>query len=714
MLPGFGMIHNAWRRWRIPTGIVSLYFLLALSLMGPIASDDLIAWGPDHVAHPSIIVQARQALEEGQFPLRVAPWQHGGKRYPAFQFYSSLPYLAGGMIYKYVTPDNPYAAYKMVMLLFVTMGGVFAYRCARYLTGNRAAALLAGAVYVLAPYLIVNMLIRAAFTEVAAQGVLPAAIYYGLRCAAGRRWQQVVWAGLWLGLLAATHIITFLFGSLFLGLMLAMLTVRKTLRFRRLLRVGAAYAIVCVLMMYFLAPMLLLKKEMYISSKIGESTPAAFNWLTPLSGLLAPFDAAAEPQPGRTTSPDLNPAIGWPVGIAMAAMVVLLVFQREKIRSCRGRFLVVPLLSAFLLALFAAWSPFDFWQYLPSSLHVAQFSYRLLTHVMWSGALLLAFTLCATFSGKVDIRHVMVGMVIIGTASGSYIHTLKISKTTVEDIKQRPEIGGGGDDYLVDWSKLPPLPFDRIKQLPIPGQGDWVQAGVEIPILCPRQSSAVLRLRGVLPPDVFKAPVTLFTLVDGVQVGANRLNPGPFELAVTVPIPAQDFASGKPFRLSFGGDSPLILRDMAGNVVRKYICRFLSMAFDGTDMVPFSDLERDRSQKGDVTLCKVKLDRAATVQLPVLYYPRVLEFAVDGKTAEYFPTIAGNLVLIGAELPAGEHELAIRFAGLAWANYLSLGGWLIIFWIVLGNVVTRWVKRRRAGYSVVTSPSVRVGRGARE
>ncbi len=699
------MIRNAWRRWRIPIGVVGLYFLMALSLMGPMASDDLIAWGPDHTSHPSIIVQARQAMEEGQFPLRVAPWQHGGKRYPAFQFYSSLPYLTGGLVYKYVTPDNPYAAYKMVMLLFVTLGGVFAYRCVRYLTGKRAVALLAGAAYVLAPYLIVNMLIRAAFTELAAQGVLPAAIYYGLRCAAGRRWQQVVWAGLWLSLLAATHIITFLFGSLFLGLMLVMLTARKMLRVRRLLRVGAAYAIVCVLMMYFLAPMMLLKKEMYISSKIGESTPAAFNWLTPLSGLLAPFDAAAEPQPGRTTSPDLNPAVGWPMLVAMAAMVALLIFQRNKLRACRGRFLVVPLLCVFSLALFAAWSPFDFWKYLPSTLHVAQFSYRLLTHVMWSGTLLLAFTLCAAFSGKVDVRHVMVGMVILGTASGSYIHTLKIAKTTVEDIKQRPEIGGGGDDYLVDWSKLPPLPFDRIKQLPMPGQGDWLQADLEMPILCPGQSSAALRMQGVLPPDMFKFPITLFTLVDGVQVGANRLNPGAFDLAVTVPIPAGDRAAGKPFCLSFRSDNPLILRDTAGNIVRKYIGRFLFMGFDGTNMIPFGDLERQRSQKGDTTVCKVNLDRAAAVQLPVLYYPRVQEFAVDGKAAEYFPTIAGNFVLIGVELPAGPHEITVRFIGLAWANYLSLAGWTVVLWIVLGSVVSQWVQQLRARYSGVAPVS---------
>ncbi len=690
----FRLIMEAvWARWRNPLGVLCLYLLLAMSLMGPIASDDIVASAPDHANHTAIIVQARQAMEEGQFPLRVAPWQYDGRRYPAFQFYSTLPYMVGVLIYKFIT-NNPYAAYKMAMVFFAVLGGVYTYRCARYLTGQRGAALLAGAAYVLSPYLIANLLIRGAFTELAAQGVLPAAIYYGLRCCAGRRWQQVMMAGLWLSLLAATHIITFLFGSFFLGVIFLMLAVRRVKRFRRLLRVGAAYVIVCVLMMYFLAPMLTLKKDVYIQSRIGTSTPATFNWLTPMSAMIGPFSASAEPQPGRTTTPDLNPAVGWPVFIVMIAMVILLISQRSKVRACRGSFLIVPLLCVFVLALFAAWSPFDFWAYLPQPFLVAQFSYRLLTHVMWAGALLLAFTMYAMFKGKVDARHVMVGMVILGTASGSCIHTLKRANVSVEDLKQRPDIGSGADDYLLDWTKFSPFAFDHIKQLPVslPIQDNWLPADQVVSILCPSQPSALLRMQGLLPQEYFKSPVTLFTMVNGVQVSADKLSPGPFTLSVTVPIPPESRAAGKPFRLSFFSDGPLNVKDGAGNVVCRYVGRVFSMAFDGVNMVPASQIERNRHQRGPTTVCPVNLSYASTVQLPVLYYPNVLEVEVDGKEARCFPTLDGVFLLIGVDLPAGFHEITVRFSGLAWANYLSLAGWVILLALILGSVPSRWIR----------------------
>jgi hypothetical protein len=71
-----------------------IYALMVFGLLAPMASNTVIPEVPDHdhVNPVGIIVQARQAMEEDQLPLRVAPWEHAGFRYPLFQFYSPLVY----------------------------------------------------------------------------------------------------------------------------------------------------------------------------------------------------------------------------------------------------------------------------------------------------------------------------------------------------------------------------------------------------------------------------------------------------------------------------------------------------------------------------------------------------------------------------------------------------------------------------------------------
>lgn len=681
-----------WIRVRAPLGVVCLYFLLAMSLMGPIASDEIVAGAPDHANHAALIVQARMAMDEGQFPLRITPWQYDRQRYPEFQFYSPLPYEVGGLIYKYIVPNNPYSAYKITMLLFITLGGVYMCRTARYLTGSMSASLLAGAAYVVSPYLIINVLMRGTLTEVVAQGIMPASLYYSLRCVFSRRWRSVLWATLWLVFLAASHFITFVFATVFLGVLLGAIGILRIRRFVRLPRLALAYLLACVMLAYWLAPVLLISKFMNVVDHLLD--PMDWTFLTPLSSLLGPASAMSEPQPGRSSTVDLNPAVGWPILAAVCSLVSLMVFQRKGIPKSRGGFLIIPLLCMFVLALFAIWSPVDFWKHLPKVFGVVQFSYRLLTFVMWSGALLLAFALCALFGRSLDIRYVAVGLVLLGWASSSYIHTLARAQLTPEDIKARPDVGYARTAYLVKASQMFPMPFGCVGQLPT--QGGWLAAEQELPIFCPDQFAVVLRIQGRLPEDVFKGPITLATLVDGVPVGSNRVNPGPFDLAITVPIPASDRQAGKPFRLSFRSDNPVVLRDGQGRVVKQFALFCQSIAFDNREMIPAAALEGGRVQKGTVTSCKASLDRDAIVQLPVMYYPRMLEVLVDGKKTESFPTtstVSGEIVLAGVNLPAGTHEICVEFRGMPWANYLSVAGWILFLLMALGGGILRWRKR---------------------
>jgi len=149
-----------------------MFGIVALLLMIPLCSNTMAPEG-EILTHMHLTMQARMALEEGQFPLRVAPVEHHGLRYPVFQFYSSLPYYVSALLYKFVFPANPYKATKAVYWLSLVLAGIFAYRLGRELQFSESSSLIMGLAYVTAPYLLLNLYVRNHLTELLAQALLP-------------------------------------------------------------------------------------------------------------------------------------------------------------------------------------------------------------------------------------------------------------------------------------------------------------------------------------------------------------------------------------------------------------------------------------------------------------------------------------------------------------------------------------------------------------
>ena len=83
---------------------------------------------------------------------------------------------------------------------------------------------------------------------------------------------------------------------------------------------------------------------------------------------------------------------------------------------------------------------------------------------------------------------------------------------------------------------------------------------------------------------------------------------------------------------------------------------------------------------GPTCTSTLQLDRPSLVEFPVLYYPGLLRVTDNGQTIPY-----GNVArYVAAELPAGEHQVAITFTGVWWANWGSIAGIaLVLAWIAL-------------------------------
>src|SRR5262249_13866801 len=101
------------QRWRHTARVPAFYVPLSLVVLSPLTCKFMPYTGANDLAnHVSGIIEARNALAEGQFPIRVAPHQLNGQRYPIFQFYGNLSYTAGGLLY--AAGMDPYRAWKTV------------------------------------------------------------------------------------------------------------------------------------------------------------------------------------------------------------------------------------------------------------------------------------------------------------------------------------------------------------------------------------------------------------------------------------------------------------------------------------------------------------------------------------------------------------------------------------------------------------------------
>jgi hypothetical protein len=79
------------------------------------------------------------------------------------------------------------------------------------------------------------------------------------------------------------------------------------------------------------------------------------------------------------------------------------------------------------------------------------------------------------------------------------------------------------------------------------------------------------------------------------------------------------------------------------------------------------------------------------LELPVLYYPRVLAVQDNGKKIKY-----GNVGhFLAVKLPPGQHRITVRYVGIGWANVVSVAAWLALGVITAGATMRRLAGRPR-------------------
>lgn len=246
-----GLLYAAAPRGRPQAAVVAALIGLALLASYPLFTDFLTV-GMDQEFHLRRIEGLFGALQSGQWPARISTQHFGGKGYATgvmypelFLYFPAALRLAGASI-----------LFSWKALLFaINLGTAFsAYFCGRRLMNSRAAGMAAAIVYLLSPYRLCDLYIRAALGEVLAMAFLPLLLYSLWQLLAGD-------AGQWPWLVLActgifqSHILTTEMTAMF-AVLCALAALPALTKPARLAALGKAAGLTVLVNLWFLVPFL--------------------------------------------------------------------------------------------------------------------------------------------------------------------------------------------------------------------------------------------------------------------------------------------------------------------------------------------------------------------------------------------------------------------------------------------------------------------------
>ncbi len=132
--------------------------------------------GPRYLCH---LDQFKDAFDSGILYPRWMPNYYGGYGYPIFVFYQPA-YFFFSLLFTYITSDILTASYASNIAMFF-IGGAGIYLLIRKITGDRISSLFSSIVFLLTPYVYVNLFVRGDLSELLAMFVAPWPLYFLIR-----------------------------------------------------------------------------------------------------------------------------------------------------------------------------------------------------------------------------------------------------------------------------------------------------------------------------------------------------------------------------------------------------------------------------------------------------------------------------------------------------------------------------------------------------
>ena len=423
-----------------------LWLLLALSIF---------AWGPllnpayffqAHDAQHSIfyLVEFDQTFRDGYLWPRWSPDFAFGYGYPLFNnTIAPLPIYLAELIH--LLGFRMITAIKIMYGLSIIGSGWAMYGFVKSLFG-RQAGLMAGLVYMIAPFHLLDIYVRSAYAESVSLALLPLILWAFTTLIERPSLRRVALAGGSYGLLALSHSISLFTFTLFLLLYIGLLVAwQARLSIRIWLNQAGVNAAAGVLGLalagIFILPVIL--EQRYI--KIEQWTSGSYNasqHFVYFSQLFSPFWGYGYSGPGPID--DMSYQIGLIIyGLLIFSLIGLLIFgqklpHREKVIAG----LVMGLLAVWLMSPLAERA----WEVLPIAALV-QFPWRLLIMVMISFSMVIGGLIAS-----LTIDSTRLGFLTLITLLGSYAYA-QPEYTPIPDWAETPL-------SVIEWDSFSPQ--DRV------------------------------------------------------------------------------------------------------------------------------------------------------------------------------------------------------------------------------------------------------------
>ncbi|MBV8802114.1 MAG: hypothetical protein JO131_03960, partial [Gammaproteobacteria bacterium] len=393
-----------------------------------------------------------------------------------------------------------------------------------------------------------------------------------------------------------------------------------------------------------------------------------------LSTLLSPVAIISQIKEISRTKDLLNlihPSIGLP--ILIGASVCLYLWLNKKIQKAFFP-LMTSLLILFFIIFFIIWAPIDVWQWLPSYSGLLQYPWRLLGHISWIGAIFFAWVIYWVYQNEENNIPVWTIVLIIVGTSISWLSTPENTFIPVKDLKNNEYQVFNADTYLLNVNKIGTNKIDNLS-LHFPAGFLKINQKFFLPNAF-IQSAYLLKMQigGIAANDT-----ELFFVSNDKIIANKKVNGGAFLWEFIIPkIP--NIVNTR--RITF----EVISRNKQANSSTKMYIMTLTGFLNPNKTVFLNQLSSHTClQKSNITFCSLMIPKdIELLELPVFYYPEMLNITLNGKPIAYESIRHGSYLIVGIQPnPSTLNNIQIQFRGLLWANFICMGGWLLFLFFIV-------------------------------
>lgn len=487
------------------------YSFIAATLLAPIASN---LYAPSNTMlfnNIALIYYAKMALTEGHYFIQDVIINNNGLHYPFYQFYSPTTYELTGFIYRWITPSNPFIAYKIILWLSLVLGGIYMQRLSFWFLRSIPAAALTSLLYLTSPYYIVSITHSFDLSQSIALGIMPIFIYYIFYCYCySAPIKNILLASILGYFLITIHLMTFFYTSFTLFAVLLLVTVKNTRYWKKLILVVFCFSLASSLSTWYLAPVLLLK---YNAHNYSFFSNASFSGQIFTSILSLVISGANYIKDINILTPDKTIlAVGLPILFSIFICCYILlkkVFNGNKRINYWFPYLFTLFLMIFVLSLF----PFNFG---------VNFQKLFISQTSWIGALLAGYAICWLFKNNLNSIHFFIGTFLILSVAITWLPpSIKLFKS-VEDFVNQPKI-------LLDESLYPLIKMKGILKPDKNKSIDFLEAQKNC---IPKNKSTVCKIPVSTNINLIELPFAYFPSLWDIKlngkdisyINVNRLN----------------------------------------------------------------------------------------------------------------------------------------------------------------------------------------------